>query len=104
MPNDAESLSQAAFSINRLLAEGKKDRRFVVPTDERRHLLMRLVKLLEPHVERLDGTDLSRLAWLYLNLGNESRAAALVSRGLVHEPDNVHCQSLARRGIGSAVP
>jgi tetratricopeptide (TPR) repeat protein len=55
-------------------------------------------KLAETMASRIaregDATDCSRLAWLYLRLGQESEALRLINEGLVIEPNNEYCLKL----------
>lgn len=44
-----------------------------------------------------DGTDRSRLAWLYLRLGDEVRAKQQIDRGLSLEPRNEYCLKLQEK-------
>ena len=44
-----------------------------------------------------DATDCSRLAWLYLRLGDELKAAQLMRRGLELEPENEYCSKLQEK-------
>jgi hypothetical protein len=41
-----------------------------------------------------DATDCSRLAWLFLRLGDQDSAARLADEGLQLTPDHEHCSNL----------
>lgn len=97
---NAEELSRCADTVNRLLADAKREGRQLFQTEERKYLIGKLAAKLEQCRDNLDATDLSRLAWLHLHLNNEPRAGALVREGLQLDPDNEHCLSLAAKGIG----
>ena len=49
----------------------------------------------------LDGTGLSRLAWLYLQEGNEPDAWRYASKGLKIDPHNEHCYKLIQGLLAS---
>jgi tetratricopeptide (TPR) repeat protein len=98
---DVERISNVANVLNNLLMAAKRDGRTILPPDPKRFSLEHVAAALERHHRELDATGFSRLAWLYLNLGDETRAAAAVSRGLQREPDNHHLLALRERGIGA---
>ena len=64
---------------------------------DRKGLFEPLTKLMEHHLDNASATDLSRLAWLYLRMGDTKRALELAKRGLKTEPDNRHCQRLVEK-------
>jgi tetratricopeptide (TPR) repeat protein len=98
---DVERISNAANALNNLLVTAKNNGRTVLSPESKRYSLEHVAAALERHHRALDGTGFSRLAWLYLNLGDERRAAAAVNRGLQREPDNYHLLALRDRGIGA---
>ena len=49
---------------------------------------MPLIRIMESRISEATATDLSRLAWLYLQSGEDSRAVKLAQDGLRREPDN----------------
>jgi hypothetical protein len=64
---------------------------------ERGALFKPLAKLLESHLREASSTDLSRLAWLHLHVGDQKRALEVAEIGLTRDPENRHCQSLVER-------
>ena len=92
---------RACLVANILLSAAKRDGRQIFEQEERRSLLSRLERSLGERLTELDATDLSKLAWLNLHIGNEIKAAGIVTRGLSIDPSNEYCLSLAQRGIGN---
>ena len=64
---------------------------------ERKTVLVPLIRIMEERINEATATDLSRLAWLYLNAGEDSRAMKLAQDGLREEPDNIHCRKLVEK-------
>jgi NB-ARC domain len=94
LPNiPLNEVSRAVNRVNGIFAENKD----AAPTDERRILLRRFVDVMAHRLDDADANDLSRLAWLYLQLGDESRAHEVASLGLRRDPKNYHCQRLLDR-------
>jgi hypothetical protein len=60
-------------------------------------LIERVAAAMERQSGNLTATDCSRLAWLYLNIGNENRAREVARIGLRREPANDHCLNLIRK-------
>ena len=52
---------------------------------------------MELCLRKLTATDCSRLAWLYLNVGNDDRARDIARLGLERESDNYYCLKLVER-------
>jgi hypothetical protein len=86
---DFETISEAANRLNGLLA-----RQQFLDTEEKLVLAEKLAKIMDARLAEADGTDHSRLAWLYLHVRDEIRARALIKMGLEKEPSNEHCQKL----------
>ena len=63
----------------------------------RQILLQDVVDAMERRVDILNGDDCSRLAWLYMNLGEVSAAQKTAELGLSRDPDNQHCFGLLER-------
>lgn len=90
-------VSNAANRINGVYAEIKSKGLMVYDSDERSSLLTRAAKRFAAFATELDATDCSRLAWLYVQVGDAAQAAAYVRQGLDLEPDNAYCLGLAER-------
>jgi hypothetical protein len=86
---DLETISEAANRLNGLLV-----RQQFLDTEEKRVLARKLARIMDARLGQADGTDHSRLAWLYLHLGNEARAREITRAGLAKEPGNDYCQRL----------
>lgn len=91
-----EDVSEAANRVNMLLTM-LKDSKVVLETDEKKILVRKMAKSLERRVDELDGTDLSRLAWLEIHLGDERSAFKTVKVGLSRDPNNEYCEKLRAR-------
>jgi hypothetical protein len=61
---------------------------------QRAALFKPLARLMEASLSSASATDLSRLAWLYLHVGDERRAFDVAEIGLERDPDNLYCQNL----------
>ena len=66
-------------------------------SSEVQELIERVAEQMRRQLENLDATDCSRLAWLYLNIGNEDRAIDVTKRGLEKDPEHEHCIRLIER-------
>jgi len=64
---------------------------------ERSALFMPLATLLEARLGEASATDLSRLSWLYLHCGNETRAMEMAELGLDRDPTNIHCSRIVAK-------
>ena len=94
VPNTPFStLSNAA---NRLNAIFKEDH-LVLNSEEKRIVVRELVELLERRLAEADATDLSRLAWLCLHIGDDDRARQHVKSGLALDSANQYCVNLRDR-------
>ena len=59
--------------------------------------IARVTGEMERHLGNMEATECSRLAWLYLNVGNRERAREIANIGLSREPTNAHCANLVGR-------
>jgi hypothetical protein len=64
---------------------------------KRTGLMEPVADVLHRQLHRLDANDCSRLAWLYLNLGNEVGAREVVRRGHHVDEDNYNISKLVER-------
>ncbi|QQG64756.1 NB-ARC domain-containing protein [Desulfobulbus oligotrophicus] len=85
-----------ANKINSRLRE-LKNRGMGDGSDEVKQLIARTAEQMSGYLENLDATDCSRLAWLYLNIGNENRAFDIARSGNKKDPDNEHCLKILKR-------
>jgi|KBSSwiStaDraftv2_1062776.scaffolds.fasta_scaffold49775_4 hypothetical protein len=88
-----QTVSNAVNRINALFSE----HHFVFDSDEKRIISQRLALVMESRISEGDATDCSRLAWLFVRLGDEEKAQIVVERGLSMEPENDYCKNLAAR-------
>jgi tetratricopeptide (TPR) repeat protein len=86
-------VSYAANEVNAALSSG----RVRIDTEEKGVLLGALAELMLDRLAEADATDLSRLAWLLLQLGRDADARDVVLRGLRLDPANSYCLKLAKR-------
>lgn len=93
----AEDLGRYANRINNSIRDLKGRRVEEAWSPEVRVLLERVADVMNRHISQLSPTDLSRLAWLYLNIGNEARARDIARRGAEADPSNEHCRNLVRK-------
>ena len=66
-------------------------------SQEMQYLIGRVAGAMDKRISQLSATDCSRLAWLYLNIGNEDRARDVAVIGSERDPANEHCQKLLQR-------
>ena len=86
-------VSNTANRLNQVLREqGSR-----IQQDEKRALAGQLLVVMHDRRDEADADDFSRMAWLALHLGQESKAHDYVRTGLQLDPDNSHCQQLATR-------
>ena len=92
--DDEERLGRLAsrlnFRIRDLRREGVADARAM----EVGGLLEKVIQEMESRLQVLSATNCSRLAWLYLNVGNSERARDVARVGIDREPGNEHCAKL----------
>lgn len=84
--------SDGVSEVNRLSVKSKAEL-----TRETKDVLRRLVRAFESRTAEAGATDLSRLAWLHLQLREEVAAKTVVQQGLRLDPYNSHLNKLARR-------
>jgi hypothetical protein len=84
-------ISAAANRVSRLFSESPQ----LLDSEEKRIVVRDLATLMESRTIEADATDLSRLAWLYLRLGDEGRARTHTMNGLAKDPNNEYCRGLA---------
>lgn len=92
-----ETMGVAANRINTKLREMKERRVSGSWSDEVNQLIIRVAEVMNCHLKELDATDCSRLAWLYLNIGNTDRARDVARSGLQKDSENEHCIRLVQK-------
>ena len=86
-------VSWAALRVNTYLQRDLLS----LDTDEKRILVGSLVEVMEARRDEANATDLSRLAWLLLNVGRAGEARRIAGAGLELDPTNRHCRNLSDR-------
>lgn len=88
-----EVLSSAADDFVRLKrAEGQ-----LFSSYEWNVIVQRLGQAIEERLDEANGTDFSRLGWLYLCVAEDDKAWRVVQRGLYKDPDNYRLRRLEDR-------
>ncbi len=85
-----DDISNAANRINAILRNISID----IDSQEKSILVQDVVGVLESSINELNATDLSRLSWLYRNLGKADKAFDTARRGLAIDPDNQYCRGI----------
>jgi len=86
-------ISDAINRANSLIYRNKE----LIDIADRRQILTEMAISMEQHEEGCSANDLSRLAWLYLNIGNNIKAREIAELGLRKDPDNYHCDNLLKK-------
>ncbi len=95
MPDvDYRAVSSAANRFNSVLGSGGA----IFEPEEKRILGQRLREVMEAGISEANATDLSRLAWLCVRLGDVPAAKKHALAGLKREPDNDYCLKLLESG------
>jgi len=86
-------LSNTANKLNSFL----RDHGLEIDREQKRDLTSRIFSVLNARRAEATADDLSRMAWLAINSGQESIARDYVQAGLEMEPGNYHLTNLAQR-------
>lgn len=86
-----DAISDAAHSVNSLLSD------YLPDSDQKRTLVGRLSVEMESRRSSASATDCSRLAWLYLHMGQDHEARRVTNVGLALDSNNRYCRALATR-------
>ena len=92
-----DDLGRYANRLNGRVRELKSDGVEEARSPEVQDLLHKVTGKMESHLGELTATDCSRLAWLYLNVGNEDRARDIARFGIAREPQNDYCLKLVEK-------
>ena len=92
-----EAFGTVANRINNKLRELKERGVEKSWSNEVQQLIERVAEEMRRHLDALDATNCSRLAWLYLNMGNKERAYDIAKLGVSRDPDDEHCVRLIER-------
>ena len=75
----------------------RKYRELDLEPEGKRLLAQRLLDVLQKRMSEAQPDDLSRMAWLALHLSLDATAREFVGQGLMIDPNNEHCLSIAER-------
>jgi len=92
-----DTISNAANTINGIYLNLKTQGKMVLDTEEKFVLVRKVADVMFSRIHELDATDLSRLAWLFLHIGEKERALEMAGRGCEIEPNNEYCQRFLSR-------
>jgi hypothetical protein len=90
---DFYDLSSTANRLNKLLREHRPD----IDRDQKRDLASRLLPVMNARRGEAGADDLSRMAWLAIQLGQEAIAREYVRAGLQMDAGNYHLKQLAQK-------
>ena len=90
-------LGESANEINNRIRELKAQGVDEAWSAEVKEMLTRVAEVMQRQIQQLSATECSRLAWLYLNVGNSGRALDVAKIGIGSDPDNSYCQKLIER-------
>ena len=93
----AEEMSDIANQINNRIRTLRGRRVEDAWSPEIRKLIEKVAVAMERHLGEFSATDLSRLAWLYLNIRREDRALIIARKGVEKDTDNEHCKNIIER-------
>ena len=69
----------------------------------KRQLAQRLLTVLEKQQKEASADDLSRMAWLALHIGQDSKAQEYAKAGMIMDSDNDHCYKVCEQlGINNS--
>ena len=94
---DGEHVGNVASQLNGAIRRVKQQGRDDARSEQVRSYLERVAEVMEKRRSELSSTNCSRLAWLYLNIGNQDRALDVAKDGHGRDPANEHCQRLLQR-------
>lgn len=86
-------VSNTANRLNHLLRDHALD----LDQELKRQLTQRLLTVLDKRQKEADANDLSRMAWLALRIGQESKAQEYAKAGMKMDPDNEYCYGICER-------
>jgi tetratricopeptide (TPR) repeat protein len=91
-------ISEVTNTVNRILSTQGE----ALHSEERREVVRQLAEIFNRYIDNpeIDASDLSRIAWLHMHLGDSEEALSLVNRGLQKDPNNKYCNSLYCRIVG----
>lgn len=89
-------VSDAANFLNNAL-KARPQETWRLSVEAKRATIQSIIRRLTEDFDVLTATDLSRLAWLYLNIGNDVEARRIAEEGIRRQSTNEHCLGLLDR-------
>ena len=87
------AISNAANTLNAIFANPDVD----LEGHEKTVIVNRVIAAMRLHIAEVDATDCSRLAWLYVRVGDLDCARRLTQQGLSLDSSNEYCLRLTQR-------
>ncbi len=87
------------FEVSNIANTLNKRLRFellTIESEEKQILVNKMIDVMDSNLAKADATDLSRVAWLAMNIRDDVRARKYTEIGLELDSYNEHIQSLAR--------
>jgi len=90
------TFDDVAFAANKMNGWLRRQR-VDLTADDKRVLVSPLIEVMERRSDESDAKAFSRLAWLYVNVGQPHMGLAAAERGLALDPDQVDCMSFVEK-------
>jgi hypothetical protein len=87
------AISDAANTLNSIILNPD----LKLDWNEKTAVVNRVIAAMKGYISEVDATDCSRLAWLYMRIGDHECARGLTQQGLVLDPTNEYCLRLEQR-------
>ena len=87
-----DDISYAAYRINKYYSDHFEDKDI-----SKNQLIIMVMSKMEKRINEANAADYSRLAWLCLNMQDESRALKYAKIGLDLDEANIHCKRLVEK-------
>lgn len=87
-----DEISYAAYRINKYYSEFSDEHDIT-----KNHLIQLVIEKMEGRIKEANAADCSRLAWLCLNMQNESKALKYAKIGYNLDRKNKHCKKLIEK-------
>ena len=92
-----DDISNITNKINSRIKELKDNKNDIVKNLEFQAMINQLIQEFEKYSVNFSAVECSRLAWLYLNMGNSERARDLAEKGVKLDSYDEHCNNLLKR-------
>lgn len=88
-----DAISNSANTLNSIFSNPDLD----LDGHDKTAIVNRVIAAMNLHIPESDATDCSRLAWLYIRIGDFDCARKLTQQGLSLDPSNEYCIRLMQR-------